>query len=352
MQGTGSTRRHFLAAAASTLAVAGFQPQAPRSGFHTSRGARIVLGAEVARLRRELEIFGRCYLPRLLAGRVLAYHEGAARLIVVPEDPGRLRAWQAAVDRLVLALPGTGPDGPGGDPDPAEFGDLLTDPGAGDWAPGPARIDWRLSPLPEPWPEHREDVARVILGQANLTVVGADPHVEQLRFHRLAVRRWFLALPINRRLDPGLPAALLPVLAEADPAFARRAIDPLALEAAVRADRSLTPSDVSRYVGYFRGYFYRSAVSSALARVLAALANNRFDEIGRFLDLPEVHGNWKGAMPRFVFAVLLGKVTVLRGLARSDGLGTGAVSTVSIRAEPPHGAAMPRAALGIRTKGM
>lgn len=275
--------------------------------------------AEVARLRCEVEVFRSRYLPHLLAGRVLAHREGAARLILVPEDPGRLGAWRAAVDRLVLALPGTGPGGPGGDPDPVEFGDLLTDPAAGDWVPGPARIDWGLSPLPEPWSEHREEVAREILEEAGLAVGGADPPVERLRLHRHAVRRWFLALPIGRRLAPGLPAALLPVLAEADPAFARRAIDPRALEAAVRADRSLTPGEAARHVGYVRGYFYRRAVSSALARVLAALANNRFGDIGRFLNLPEIHGNWNGFMPRFLFAVLLGKVTALRGLARADG---------------------------------
>jgi len=309
-----STRRDFLAASARTLAVAGSLPQTIRPTDDPGGGSRLDLASEVARLGSELDLFGHHYLPRLLAPRLLAYREGSARLIEIPGDPDRLRSWRAAVTRLGRMLPADGATWPRGDPEPAEFGDFLVDPAAGDGLPGAGRIDWRLSPLPEPWPEHREDVAREILAGAGFAASDEDSSVEQLRLHRHAVRRWLLALPTDRRLDPGLPSSLLPVLAEADPAFARRAIDTRRLEAAVRADRSLAPGEVARHVGYVRGYFYRSAVSSALARVLAALANNRFGEIGRFLDLPEIYGNWNAFMPRFLFAVLLGKVSVLRDL--------------------------------------
>jgi hypothetical protein len=120
--------------------------------------------------------------------------------------------------------------------------------------------------------------------------------------------------PASRLLDPTRPGALLPVLAEADPAFARRAPDPRALEAAVRADRSLPPGEAVEQVGYLRSYSYRGSVRWDLARVLMALANNPFGEIGRFLDLPEVYGNWNEFVPRYVFALLRAKEAALRGL--------------------------------------
>ncbi|MCA1686429.1 MAG: hypothetical protein LC745_10740 [Planctomycetia bacterium] len=100
------TRRDFLALAGLPLVTA----RADRFATGDPAGMPgLDLRGETGRVRHELAVFRDRYLPRLLAGRALAYHERGARLIELPSDPARLRAWQAAVDRLAAALPGSRP---------------------------------------------------------------------------------------------------------------------------------------------------------------------------------------------------------------------------------------------------
>jgi hypothetical protein len=121
------------------------------------------------------------------------------------------------------------------------------------------------------------------------------------------VREFFLALPPDSAKKLSGFVAVLPVLAELDPAFAAQALDRGRLVAAVEGKGNPV---LSRF---FAGWLCYS-----LVMVLEALANNHFAKIARFLALPEIHADsyWSGLMPKILLATLHRKVVVMRDLAR------------------------------------
>jgi hypothetical protein len=117
---------------------------------------------------------------------------------------------------------------------------------------------------------------------------------------------------------PTLAEAVLPVLAELDPAFVAEALDRGRLMAAVESNPALTPEERVLQRNLVNSRFFAGWLCHDLALVLEALANNRFAEIAHFLALPEIHADsfWNGVMPKILLATLYRKVRVLRDLAR------------------------------------
>jgi hypothetical protein len=87
----------------------------------------------------------------------------------------------------------------------------------------------------------------------------------------------------------------LPFVADADPAFAKKALD-------LSTWKNVTP-------------WFEHVANNALLHVLGALANNHFMLIRDYLDHPCLYGNYTHLMPHYLFAVLFQKVSVLRQIA-------------------------------------
>jgi hypothetical protein len=122
---------------------------------------------------------------------------------------------------------------------------------------------------------------------------------------------------------PSLAEAVLPVLAELDPAFVAQVLDRGRLLAAVESNPALTPEERLRHRNLLDTRFYASWLCYSLAMVLEALANNHGAEIARFLAFPEIHGDsyWNGVMPKILLATLYTTAVVLRDLTKKVSLG-------------------------------
>ncbi len=86
----------------------------------------------------------------------------------------------------------------------------------------------------------------------------------------------------------------LPFVADVDPAFAKKALDPNTW------NNERLP--------------FRCVINNALLHVLGSLANNHFMLIRDYLDHPCLYGNYTHLMPHYLFALLFQKVSILRQL--------------------------------------
>lgn len=143
------------------------------------------------------------------------------------------------------------------------------------------RIRWLLSiHMPVRWESERFQ---------QLSLANCSWALEAGGDSRGAAKQWFLDAPPSVTW-PALCAAL-PSLADDDPEFALRLLD----------DEGRIPSDWIRCVRH-----------NALVHVVAALANNQFQEIRRFLNLEAAAGPYAFLIPRYVGAILLAKARALR----------------------------------------
>ena len=111
------------------------------------------------------------------------------------------------------------------------------------------------------------------------------------------IEEWFLSFDaMDGRLWNPL-CMTLPFVADADPAFARKALD-------------LKTWNNERLP-------FRCVINNALLHVLGSLANNHFMLIRDYLDHPCLYGNYTHLMPHYLFAVLFQKVGILRRLLQS-----------------------------------
>jgi hypothetical protein len=82
------------------------------------------------------------------------------------------------------------------------------------------------------------------------------------------------------------------------------------------------PSDEDErtdWLEYVEGLWFAHCLNNALLHVLGALANNHFGKIEEFLGHPFLVGRYTHLMPHYLFAVLFGKVVILRQLAQEQG---------------------------------
>lgn len=131
----------------------------------------------------------------------------------------------------------------------------------------------------------------------------------------LDIRRWLMNLPVNSpELANGLCMAL-PLIADADPAFAKLALDPEEWRGIVLADPGIIEEERAKRLKWISGLWFSHVLNNALLHTLAALGNDHFSMIEDFLDHPYLVGGYTHLMPHYLFAVLFEKVATLRTLS-------------------------------------
>ena len=265
------------------------------------------LAGEVMTLRRDLWLFRTVYLPVLLRSA----------------SPELLERWQATAHQLATALrrEGQEPLNPltpepvlellqGGQPE----GSLRVMPPADSFVPVGDRLCWHLYPYSGQGAAEREEQVRFVLRWGGAGDERAAAPWLELRKVLPAVQDFFLSLTPASDKKLGGYTAVLPILAELDPAFAIQALDRGRLLAVVESDPGLPPSERWRRCRVLESRFYAGCLCHGLALVLEALANNHFAKIAPLLRLPEVHADafWAGLMPRILLATLYQKAVLLQ----------------------------------------
>jgi hypothetical protein len=228
---------------------------------------------------------------------------------LVPD--GTLACRQQALTRLAALLPGPAGLPPGPLPEDDSAGvPIRATPGhlvrAG-------RIVWQISVFMPA--ELDEEQARTLLERAGIDPGRAGGYWQRVRQHFKEIEEWLLTLTPERDLLSNALCWALPALADLDPPFARLALNPDTWVVRALNNAALTPADRQRRAAAARSPRFGYVLNNALLHVVAALANNHFDEIAHHLEHPNLKGGYTHLMPAYLFAVLSAKVETLRQLA-------------------------------------
>jgi hypothetical protein len=278
---------------------------------------------EAARVLWELHVFERVYLPALLGPGQPA------------SPPPALAKWRRAVRLLRRAVLRAGRCHSTPHTDTLRKACAAAAPGCGDFlGDSPSEcfsrvsdtICWHIYPYFGQGVGEREEQVRFVLRWAGVgDERAAAPWVELRRVLPAVEDRYVACTPMSdKKLSgyvaplPTLAEAVLPVLAELDPAFVAQTLDRGRLMAAVESSPALTPEERLWQHNLVNSRFFAGWLCNSLALVLEALANNHFAKIARFLTFPEIHADsfWNGLMPKILLATLYRKTVVLRDLAQ------------------------------------
>jgi hypothetical protein len=108
---------------------------------------------------------------------------------------------------------------------------------------------------------------------------------------------------------------VLPLVADADPAFAKLALDPETWRNLILAEQDISEEERAMRLQPIEGPWFGHVLNNALLHTFGSLANNNFTMIEEFLDHPFLVGGYSHLMSSYVFAVLFEKVAVLRQLS-------------------------------------
>ena len=254
----------------------------------------IDIRAEVAKVQGELLSFRLRILPALFETPLDAVFGEDYALWVRVKSKGRLSEWQEATRRLADLLP-LGPLACS-KIDRERFRDFLVQGATPLFSVREGRIVWNIGLFVD------RSLCSTYFPSLDLSNVSE-------------VRRWLMSLPVD---SPELANALcmvLPLIADADPAFAKMALDPKEWRGIVLADRDITEEDRAKRLKLVEGPWFSHVLNNALLHVLGAVANNNNTTIEEFLDHPFLVGGYSHLMPSYVFAVLVEKVAILRQLS-------------------------------------
>lgn len=129
------------------------------------------------------------------------------------------------------------------------------------------------------------------------------------------VQRWLMNLPVDScELANGL-CMVLPLIADADPAFAKMALDPETWRNVLMGDRDISEDERAKRLKFVGGLAFAHWLNNSVLHTLGAIANNNFLTIDDFLDHPFLIGGYSHLTPSYLLAVLLEKVAILRQLS-------------------------------------
>jgi hypothetical protein len=260
------------------------------------------IGKEIAQVQRELRLFRREYLP-LLTEPVSVDDRWAYAATHNVALGANARIWEAATFSVADTLP-LPPDDRGSLFRPEDYAGLYRQARNPGFQIRDGQIVWEISIF---MPVRVADDPKLAAHFG-----GPYQHVGQ-------IVDWLLLLPLDDgRLWKGL-SILLPAVAMEDE---ERAEDLLTTEFWVnrlREDRNRIPLKDSHNDSeeFIQSGCFRHIMNSSVLHVLAALANNRFSSIGRFLQLQTRYGHYTKLMPAFIFSVLCEKVLILKRLSVS-----------------------------------
>jgi hypothetical protein len=255
---------------------------------------QIDIKAEVAKVQGELRSFRERVLPAVFETPLDAVFGDDYADWVRERSNGRLSEWQGATRRLVDLLP---------------LGPLTSST--------ISREDFKEFLFQEATPSFSVEMGRIVW-DIRLFVDRSlcslyFPNIDPAAFENLAeIQRWLMSLPVD---SPELANALcmvLPLIADADPTFAKLALDPETWHSLVLADRDISEEEHTKRLQLIEGLWFGHVLNNSLLHLLGALANNHFMVIEDFLDHPFLVGGYTHLMPSYVFAVLFEKVAILR----------------------------------------
>jgi hypothetical protein len=105
------------------------------------------------------------------------------------------------------------------------------------------------------------------------------------------VRRWLMRLAVDSPELWNSLCSVLPLIADADPSFAKLALDPETWSNLVLNDRGISEEQRAKRQQMIDGQWFGHVLNNALLHVLGALANNYFMMIEDLLQ----HTNLSGA---------------------------------------------------------
>ncbi len=124
-----------------------------------------------------------------------------------------------------------------------------------------------------------------------------------------------MSLPIDSSELANSLCSVLPLIADADPAFAKLALDPETWRGLVLNDRDITDEQRAKRLKCVDGQWFGHVFNNALLHVLGAIANNDFMTIEDFLDHPYLVGGYTHLFGHYLLAVLFEKVVILRQIS-------------------------------------
>ena len=268
----------------------------------------IDLDAEKAIVLSELTAFRDKCLPAFFARGGIEPVWDDRRALGEPDVANRsLHLWRRAVDRLALALVE-----PGSPLHRIEFEDFLFEkPDPGDIVRD-GRINWRVG---VGLYCNRESNAWRYLEMMGLgEEVEGDP-IEFLNSRTPAARTWLLGLGVDHPDLGNSLCFLLPLLAEGNPQVVNEMLDPETWRALVLDEAGITPIARVEKLELVDVVLPRY-LNNALIHVFGSLANNHFPAILDLLDHPHLLCGYTELCTHYVFAVLFGKVEILRSQGR------------------------------------
>jgi len=243
------------------------------------------LGHEIAKVQAELVMFRDECLPVFLGPHPHDTPHSITALKI--EESNQLLPWYEAVTKLSESLPL-----PGDSLAPlnaGEFKDFMFQEAAPAYSLSDNNIRWKIGLFCDMTIALRDGLRPPCLGKVG------EVTEEEFWAAISEIEKWFLTFDA---MDGHLwnPLCMtLPFVADADPAFAKKALD-------LSTWKNAKP-------------VFEHVINNALLHVLGSLANNHFTLIRDYLDHPCLYGNYTHLMPHYLFAVLFQKVSILRQLA-------------------------------------
>jgi hypothetical protein len=272
----------------------------------------IDLSAEIARVQGELIFFREECLPAFFGTPIHhVFQEEYAESVCekIATRAGAVWNWERATCRLAELLP-LGPLAANASTISREhFREFLFQPPTPSFCVRERRIIWDIGLFVErsfcaPYCPTFPDLPSA-LENKNLPARLSD------------VRRWLMSLSVDSTDLANVLCMVLPFVADADPAFAKLALDPETWLNLILADREMAEERRVKLIKCVGGQWFGHILNNALLHVLGALASNHFSLIGDYLDHPYICGGYTHLMPHYLFAVLFEKVGILRQLAKN-----------------------------------
>jgi hypothetical protein len=273
----------------------------------TDDSTEIDIRAEIAKVQGELIFFREACLPAFFGTAIHeVFQEGYVEWVRerILTRAGAVSDWQRATGRLAELLPlGLLPEN-AAKVSRDDFREFLLQPAAPGYCVRERRIIWRIRLFMDP-----TFCSLYCPTFPDLPAALKDPT-------RLSeIRSWLMHLPVDSAELANALCMALPFVADADPAFAKLALDPETWRNLVLADRDITEQQRSKRLKMVERSWFAHVLNNAILHVLGALGNNNFRLIRDYLDHPFICGGYTHLMPTYLFGVLFEKVAILRQLA-------------------------------------
>lgn len=260
--------------------------------------------AEVAKVQDELLVFRDKCLPAFFGTPIHEVFHDEYVEWVRGKSNGRLSEWQEATSRLDELLP-LGPLG-SSTINRADFKDFLFQSATPGHCLRDGRIVWKISLFVDP----------TFCGPYCGTFPDLPTALENLPARLPEVRQWLMSLPADSIELSNMLCMALPFIADADPAFAKLALDPETWRCLVLNDRDITEEERKKRLECVGSQWFGHILNNSLLHTFGSLANNHFRMIEEFLEHPYLVGGYSNLFGPYVFGVLFEKVAILRQLAQ------------------------------------